>query len=274
MEHFQKSLAIREALGDKARTAFTLNYIGELFEKQALHTQALDYASRAAAIARQTGSLDYLWHSQLIAGRAYNSLNQPEPARTALIDAIKTIETMRAQAVGTEQDAQRFFEGMTSPYYSLIDLLAAQGNAEEALAFAERAKARVLLDVLRSGRVNVTKAMTAQEKEQERRFKGALVSLNSRISGENRRPQPDQTRLAQLQAQLEQARLDHEDFQTRLYAAHPELRVQRGEAPGFKPVEAAALVADANTALVEYAVTDNATYLFALSKATGKASLI
>ncbi|HJQ71048.1 MAG TPA: tetratricopeptide repeat protein [Blastocatellia bacterium] len=273
MEHFQKSLAIREALGDKARTAFTLIYIGELFEKQGLYTQALDYASRAAAIAKQSGSLDYLWHSQLIAGRAYISLNQPEPARQAFMDSINTIETMRAQAAGTEQDAQRFFEGMISPYYSMIDLLAARGSAAEALAFAERAKARVLLDVLRSGRVNVTKAMTREEKEQERKLKGALVSLNSRISGESRRAQPDRARLAQLQAQLEQARLDHEDFQTRLYAAHPDLRAQRGEAPEFKPVEAAALLADSNTALVEYAVTDDATYLFALSKPAAKASV-
>jgi CHAT domain-containing protein len=181
------------------------------------------------------------------------------------MDSINTIETMRAQTVGTEQDAQRFFEGLISPYNTMICLLAAQGSAAESLAFAERAKARVLLDILRSGRSNVTKAMTAQEKEQERKFKDNLVSLNTQISSENQSEKPDQTRLAQLQAQLERARLDYEDFQTRLYVAHPELRVKRGQVQPFSLEQSAELLPDSNTALLEYAVTDDTTLLFVLT---------
>lgn len=271
-ENFERALALMEESRFKEGIADILRQLAIVHMLQGDYEKMLTRVTRSAELERQIGSLSRLADSLTFAGQAHQALGRTDEARRAYGEAITLIETLRNQAAGGEQERQRYFEGMTSPYYSLIELLAAQGNAEEALAFAERAKARVLLDVLRSGRVNVTKAMTTQEKEQERRFKGALVSLNSRISGENRRPQPDQTRLAQLQAQLEQARLDHEDFQTRLYAAHPELRVQRGVAPDFKPVEAAALTSDANAALVEYAVTDNATYLFALSKATGKAS--
>ncbi len=62
--------------------------------------------------------------------------------------------------------------------------------------------------------------------------------------------------MTELKAQLEKARLDFEAFQTNLYAAHPELRVQRGEAQPLTLEEAAALLPDAKSALLEYVVTD------------------
>ena len=77
--------------------------------------------------------------------------------------------------------------------------------------------------------------------------------------------------MTELKAQLQKARLDFEAFQTSLYAAHPELRAQRGEAQPLRLAEAAALLPDAASALLEYVVTDDPTYLFAVTKAAGQA---
>jgi CHAT domain-containing protein len=112
--------------------------------------------------------------------------------------------------------------------------------------------------------------MTAQEQEQERKLNGQLVTLNTQLSGEAARPQPDQARLTELKAQLQKARLDFEAFQTNLYATHPELRAQRGEAQPLTLEEAAALLPGRSSALLEYVVTDDKTYLFAITKAAGK----
>jgi CHAT domain-containing protein len=136
----------------------------------------------------------------------------------------------------------------------------------EAFDYAERARARVLLDVLRSGRVNLNKAMTAQEQRQEQSLNSLMVSLNAQVGREESRPQPDAARLADLKAALQKARLDHEAFQTNLYAAHPELKVQRGEVQTVKLEETAELLPDAKSALVEYVVTDEKTYLFVLTR--------
>jgi septal ring factor EnvC (AmiA/AmiB activator) len=125
--------------------------------------------------------------------------------------------------------------------------------------YAERAKARVLLDVLRRGRIDVTKAMTAAEQDQERGFNNQLVSLNTQISRENQRAQPDPARLNDLKAQLQKVRLDYEAFQTGLYAAHPELKAQRGEIEALTPEQARALLPDSRSALLEYVVTDERT---------------
>ena len=266
IEYYQRSLALREAIGNKAEVADTLNNLGEVYVAQGLYSQALDAASRTTALARQIGYAEILWKARLVAGVAYRALNEPIQARLAFEEAITTIETLRANVAGGAEEQQRFFESKVSPYHAMVDLLTRDGRPAEALIFAERAKSRALLDALQTSRVNGAKAMTAQEHEQEQKLHGQLVALYTRISREAARPKPDQARLAELKAQLPKARLDFESF----HAAHPELRAQRGEVQPLRLEEAAALLPDAASALLEYVVTDEKTYLFAITKAAGK----
>jgi CHAT domain-containing protein/tetratricopeptide (TPR) repeat protein len=269
MEYYQRSLAIREALGNKGGIAQTLKNIADVYVTQGQYSQALDTASRAAALASEIGDIEALSNARLAAGTAYRALKQPAQARTAFEEAITIIETLRANVAGGGEERQRFFESKVSAYHAMVDLLAGEGRPAEALTFAERAKARVLVDVLQTGRVNVTKAMTSQEQEQERTLNSRLVSLNTQISRETTRPQPDQARLTGLKAQLQKARLDSEGFQANLYIAHPELRAQRGETHPLKLEEITALLPDAKGALLEYVVTDDQTYLFAIARPAG-----
>jgi CHAT domain-containing protein/Tfp pilus assembly protein PilF len=271
LEYMQKSLALREAMGDQGGIGATLNNISEVYEKQGRYALALDTASRAAALARRIGDTENLWKALFAAGAAHRALKDPVQTRLAFEEAITVIETLRANIAGAGTEQQRFFESKVFPYQAMVELFAGEGRPAEALAFAERARARVLLDVLQTGRVNVTKAMTPKEQEQERKLSDQLVALNTQISRESVRPKPDQARLTELKAQLQKARLDFEAFQTNLYAVHPELRAQRGEAPPLKIEEAAALLPNAASALLEYVVTGDKTYLFAITKAAGKA---
>jgi CHAT domain-containing protein len=112
--------------------------------------------------------------------------------------------------------------------------------------------------------------MTNPEMEQERRLTNQLVSLNTQIYREKQSRQADQNQLNQLESQLQKARLDFEAFQINLYASHPELKPQRGETPVINSEGIAALAPDAKSALLEYVVTDDHTYLFTITKATGK----
>ncbi|HEU0176923.1 MAG TPA: CHAT domain-containing tetratricopeptide repeat protein [Blastocatellia bacterium] len=273
LEQYQKGLKIKEEIGDKAGIAASLSNIGETHRLQGNYTEALQFAERAADLARQVGLLEPLSGAYTTAGRAYFTLNQLSQSRLALDQAITIIETLRFQVAGGEQERQRFFESKISPYYAMVELLIAQNNPGEALSYAERARARVLLDVLSSGRVSVTKAMTGLEIEQEGKLKSRLVALNTQISREQQREQADQNRLSQLGSLLQEARLDFEDFETRLYNSHPKLKPQRGEAPVIKAEELAALLPDSRSALLEYVVTDDHTYLFAITKAAGKAGV-
>ena len=270
-EYYQKSLAIKEAIGDRNGVANLLFHIGAYHKKQGRDSQALDFAERATALARETGDRAILWSARVNAGLAYRALNQPAQAHTAFEEAISVIEAMRGQVAGGEQSQQRFFEDKLSPYHAMVDLLVARNQPTEALIFTERAKARALLDLLHGGRVNIVKAMTGEEQERERKLRAELISLNTQVARAGQQDRPDQARLGELKSLREKARLNYEAFQTSLYAAHPELRVQRGEAQVIKADEISALAPDAGTALLEYVVTEDVTYLFTVARAGGRA---
>lgn len=271
VEYYEKSLALREALGEKDGIATTLGNLARVNAKEGHYALALDFAERAAALARQIGDTDVSWRSRVTAGNSYRALKRPLQAKQAFEDAITDIETLRANIAGGGDEQQRFFESKVSPYYSMVDLLIADNNPAEALAFAERAKARVLLNVLQSGHINITKAMTSEEREQEHKLQSQLVLFNNQISRESASPRPDKARLSDLGTQLEKARLDLEDYKTHLYAAHPELRAQRGDARSLKLDETAGLLSGADGALLEYVVTDDRTHLFVITESIGKA---
>ncbi|HEU4389066.1 MAG TPA: CHAT domain-containing protein, partial [Blastocatellia bacterium] len=229
-------------------------------------TQAVELAERASALAREIGSREAFWDARLTAGMAYRALNQVHQARQAFVEAIATVEDLRTRVPGGEQQFEQFFENKITPYYQMSELLIDQGNLAEALAYVERAKGRALLDTLQSGRVDITKAMTSADRNQELKLAGDITSLNAQRQIEMQRSQPDQTRLRELDVRLDKARLDYEAFQTNLYAAHPELKVHRGEIQYVDLEQVGKLIQDRRTAFLEYAVTDDKTFVFVLTR--------
>lgn len=266
LDFYEKSLALAESSGSRQWIANVLLGVAEAHHAQGSYPTALECANRATLISREIGSREMLWESLTIAGRVHRSRNDPAAARQAFDEAIANIEELRLQVPGSEQGRQRFFENKVSPYQEMVGLLVAQGNRGEAFSYAERARGRALLDVLNSGRINVTKAMSGQEQEREQKLKTELVSLNSQISRENRNAKPDALKLRDLDGRLNKARVEYEAFQARLYALHPDLRVRRGETEIATAEEVRRVLPDGRSSLLEYVVAEDKTYLFAVTK--------
>ena len=176
------------------------------------------------------------------------------------------IEDLRTQAAGGPEERQRYFEEGMQAHHGLLSILVKENRPADALMLAERAKARALLDILQQGRVSVQKTMTAKEQEDERQLKSQLTQLNKQLARVKQSDKPGVTRVAEVETQLEKARLNYEAFQDALYASHPELKTQRGEAPIINAQELAGLLPNASSVLLEYLVTDDQTYLFSITK--------
>src|SRR5262249_11757563 len=179
--------------------------------------------------------------------------------------------SLRQEVAGGEQQRQSFLENRLGPWLGMIELLVSQKEYAEALSFAERSKARVLLDALQAGRASLRQSLSPQERQTEESQHLRLVALNSQLTSEARRDKPDSSRVAELKASIEKARLEHDAVETNLYSSHPELKTYRGEASIIKAEELNALLPDATSALLEYVVADDQTYLFAITKAPGQA---
>ncbi|HEX5884317.1 MAG TPA: CHAT domain-containing tetratricopeptide repeat protein [Pyrinomonadaceae bacterium] len=266
LEPLQQGLRLREQLTDRGAVSLSLNNLGRLYQDQRKYAEMLDVSRRAAQVAASLNDKEELWAAQERIGRALFGLGQLEEARNSFVASISTLESLRRNVAGGEQQQQSFLENRLSPWFGLIDLLISQQQYAEALTVAEQSKARVLLDTLQAGRANIRQSWSKEEQQADEQHRLRLVSLNSKLTAEVRRDKPDASRVAELKAEVEKARLEYEDFETRLYVAHPELRVQRGEAPIIKPEELTTLLPDASSALLEYVVGQDETYLFVVTK--------
>jgi CHAT domain-containing protein len=221
-------------------------------------------------VAEEINEPESFWNARELMGKALLAMGQPAEARSNFLAAIAAIESLRHEVAGGQQQ-QSFLENRHDPWLGMIELLVSQKEYAEALSFAEQSKARVLLDTLQAGRASLRKSLSPQEVQTEEEYRLRLVTLNSQLTSELRRDKPDSSRAAELKANIVKARLEYEAVETGLYAAHSELKTHRGEASIINAEELKTLLPDETGALLEYVVADDRTYLFAITKAAGRA---
>lgn len=220
---------------------------------------AVELGEKTLAEARSIGSPDLIRLSLKPLGEAYLALGRREDARSAWLEAIAAIESVRLS--GSQDERDNFFHHeKLAPYQGMVRLLLEDGKTFEALQYAERAKARLLVDVLGGSRAEILRTMTADEKQKERDLSAALAAADAQI--ERRRGGPD----AGLLRSRTQAATAIDQFHTALYRAHPELRVARVEFEPIRMEQVAELLRDADTALLEYTVTKAGVELFAIER--------
>ena len=264
LKYHREAVAGLEAANKKAATVISLNNMGAVYLLQKNYTDALSVSEQAVPLARETERQPDVYVALTTLGYAQLGLNRFADAAKSFGEAVSIVEKLRAQAAGGVEEQQRYFEGGMQAHHGLLSLLVKDNKPQDALMLAERAKARALLDMLQQGRVRVQKAMTVKEQEEERGLKAKLTQLNKQLTRVTEKR--DTGRITDVETKLEKARLNYEAFQNALYAAHPELKTQRGEAPIINAKELAELLPDASSALLEYVVTDDNTYLFAITK--------
>lgn len=262
---YKEAFQIQEALGNKAGAAFALGSLAYVEASEGRLREAIVSGTRALTLAQEVGARETIWRVSSTLGDNYATVAEYADARAAYERAIETIEGMRKELVGGELEQQRFFSDKLTPYWGMLAVALKESRPVEALAHAERAKARMLLDVARSGRSPVTQAMTADERDEEARLRAAVAAANSsfRQAASSRQRQPE--RLRELSELRDRALLEYERFETVLYASHPELKIKRGEAEWAGPDVTARLI-PRDGAIIEFAVTDDRTYGFVLTR--------
>jgi CHAT domain-containing protein len=263
---YQEALQMAEKSRDKTMMSRPLLGLSNTYLLRGDFREALTFADRAVKAAEEIGQYRNISGALVASAKAYLKLGQPEEARRSLTKAIDIIEKLRDQLAGGEIDRQRFFEYEVTPYQIMIDLHVDQKRFTEAFSYTQRAKARTLLELLQIGRVNLTKSSSPPEREQEQQLTRKIVSLNRQVTSEKLKSQPDEKRIADFDERLKKARLEFEAFHTTFYAAHPELKVHRGEVRPVSFDDAVTLIPDPKTVLLDFIVTDENVHLFVLTK--------
>lgn len=265
MSDFRRSLAIRERINERHMAADTLLEIAASLRLQNDPAAALEAARKAARLAGQTGGRETLSRARLAEGEILEALGEKGAAREAYAEAADLVEQLRGDTAGDEEQRQRFLEGRAAPFEHLARLLVGEGRVAEALAMAEKAKARVMLDVLSGGRADIA-FLSAEERERQRQLERDVTAAHARLQAEEAKEKPDERALGALRDAWRKTRLAQAEFREALYQAHPALRLSRGDAEPGSVDDAAAIVDDTATALLEYMVTPRATYLFVVTR--------
>ena len=186
-------------------------------------------------------------------GHALRLLSRDAAAEEVLRAAIDLVEVELSQLPIDETGSARVLHAKLGPYRELLDLLAEQGCAREALAIAERMRARSLREMLQHGRVDLSAGLDATKRERERNLEQTLADVNRRILAAS-----GTAELARLQEERDQARRELRRFRSELYAAHPALERSRPDDTLLRPsIPAGELV-------LELAVVERAVFVFAL----------
>jgi len=226
---------------------------------------AIEYAKETGLLATQLNIPELQWRAYLIEAKARRTQHDIPATRALLEESIKVIEGMRGRAGGGIEGRQRFLEDKLEPYNVIIDLLMAEGRSAEAFEYCERSKANSLLEVLSSGTLFLQRVMSEDEQRQEQRFRLELANLNSNIL----RMQLETDRSSELSALLQRrqaATEKYDEFLDEIYGKYFRVRSHRGKILTIKLEETAELLPNAQTAILEFSVTESATYLYVIRR--------
>jgi CHAT domain-containing protein len=260
LEYTNRSLRLAQDLSDLELVASQMRQAARIYYAKGEFVRALQYAESSVVSSKKVNSRQLLWAALEIKGKSYRALNKTEKANESFAEAITTIEDWRSKIAGGEVEQLNLFAEKASVYNEMIDLLIQQNRVDDAFSYAERVKGRVLMDVLRSGKIQISEAMTEKEVAEEKTWSKRLVDLSKQIQAET-----DSANIKRLGDELQKARLDFESYRTTLYVNHPELRVKRGEAITITLQDTEELI-DTKSALVEFVVGEDKTYVFVVTK--------
>jgi CHAT domain-containing protein len=220
---YQQSLEILRTAGVQAEVAAVLDNQGQLYLDLGEGEQAAPALAEALAIRREIG--DRVGQATTLGNLAVLDVRQGEQALATgrVLEAIDLLESVHA---GLKAEAvQSAFAGGTSTYYdAAVRLLLQQGREEEAFYYAERARARTLLDLLGNQRVHPKAGEDPGLIEKEAQQRGELAALEERLWEEWDKPASERSQEAidEIAARLEVLRGDYSALLTQLELANPE----------------------------------------------------
>jgi CHAT domain-containing protein/Tfp pilus assembly protein PilF len=270
IECYDEALSLIQASGDRYREALILAKTGEAYDALGEKQKALDYYSKSLLIGQAVKSRYIEALARYRKAITFYSLNNLAEAHSNIEVALGIIESLRTKVASSELRAS-YFASVQQYYDFYIGLLMRLDQLHPdrdydamALHASERARARVLLEMLMEGRVDIHQGVEPSLLEREQSLKQSLDAKTDK-----------QVRLLSREHTREQAEQIDEEIK-QLFAEYQKVRDQiRLKSPGYaaltqpRPLNVKEIqeeVLDADTLLLEYALGEQQSYLWAVTR--------
>jgi tetratricopeptide (TPR) repeat protein len=270
LDYFNQALTVNHELGDKSNEATALGNIASVYFNFGEKPKAAPYYQQSLALMRATRDRGGE------ALRLYN-LAVLDRDRGDLLAALRQIEAALAlseslRALYTNQDLRAAYFASVQDYYEFyIDLLMRlhklqpqAGRAARALQASEGARARALLDMLTEAgadiRQGIEPQLLARERALQQQLNTAARAQIKLLGGQHTDEQA-----AALAKEIAALTTEYQQVESEIRQQSPRYAALTQPQP-LSPAEMQAQVLDADTLLLEYALGDERSYLWAVTR--------
>ena len=273
LEHYELALPLLRTAGDRLREAETLTSLGKVILSQGDAAKAKEQFSQASAILAELGNRAGEAQALFGLAQAERALGRLSESRRLIESALAKVESVRA-GVGSQQFRASYLATVQRLYEFNLDLLMQLHRAQAeagfdalALEASERARARSLLEQLVESRAGIRRGVDAALLAREQELTQLLNAKAQRLSQLSPRTGGNQWR--DLQQEIRQLEDEYQQAQARIRQTSPHYAALTQPQP-LSSGEIQSLL-DADTLLLEYALGEERSYLWAVS-ASGVAS--
>jgi CHAT domain-containing protein/tetratricopeptide (TPR) repeat protein len=266
LDYFEQSLPMRRAAGDQLGHGITLFNMGLAYYYLGDAQKALDKLRQSLDLVRRMTYPAYELNILYEIARVEHGLGNPAEARSSLEAAIEIIESLRTKVASPELRSS-YFASVQNYYELYIDVLMTlhqlnPGQGYNGLAFqaSERARARVLLEMLSETGVDIREGVVAPLLERERSIEEMLhakAEQQSRpLTGKRGEMHAEKLR-QEIAGLLDQ----YQDVRMQIRAASPRYAALTQPRPlSLKQIQREVL--DPDTLLLEYSLGEKQSYLW------------
>lgn len=259
--YFKRALAVEQTLAPQGSEVISiLNELGALSAKRGNLKAALEYYGKAEKIAPKS-----IMHVETVAALAQlmHRENRLIDAEKFYQQALEALENEIFHLGGGDQNRSVFRANRSDVYRGYVRLLISEDQTRSAFDILERSRARNLLEVLSSGRVNVRNGVDEALLERRRNLFSEINARSDRrlrLMGEAHNEKP----LKEVDEEIADLLAQSHDLESQIRATSPAYAALIQPQP-LTAKEIQSQLLDENTLLLEYSLGEERSYVFAVT---------
>ena len=293
LEAAGSSLAAIASLGQVRRfRAASRTSLGDVALRTGKFKDATKYYNDAKKGAQDDKRLDLMWPAQRGLGRSLwlQAMQEKDPKKATALreqaltnyrESLATIETLRQGSLRADESRTTFLATIKDVFDEAAGANAAMAlfagssgaplsgkaleYASEAFRISEQSRARSLLDLLTETNAAITEGVPAELLKRKQDNLDRQQEIADILTGINVSTEELKSKPAELDAELEKLQTEYEEIENQIRTASPRYAALTGNKP-MTLAEVQQNVLDDQTVLVEYALQNDDSYLFAVSK--------
>ncbi len=247
---YRQALLAAQAAEDKMGQANAQLQLGVLYAGTHRGEDAIRCFEKALSLYRELGDRRGEMTALSNLGATYVNRGEKSKGADYYLQAINLAENLRESLSALTEGKMAFQQNRHALYARTISLLLSLNRLEEAFTLTQKAKARVMTDLIGMGRIDLASYLTPEEREKERMLRYQLDRASQNLLAARINPNPDPALIEQLRALAQQAEREWQAFMDSLYARYPALK--RQYALNIPTLEEIARSLPPDTALLEY----------------------